>query len=413
MTAQHVKTQNTATQRPQDQSIAMPPRRTGPSHRAKPRHALTMCTARVYTALIYTALTLCMAPAGFTGTASAAEQTQPAVVKKERSQKPQPTVDLRLLEQQISSLLQQHLFNPHLLTLPATRQHLQQQQQLAAQSADLNAFVQGFNQLWRSGPWSHVQLAPRRIPAAQMAQFVDNMEIGPDAVQLNWQGTVPVLAVNTMMGKDTISRISQAFEQLQQQGARQLIIDVRRNKGGAFAVKPLVQHLLSQPVEAGVFVTRQWYQQYPDQTPDLATIAAATPWQQLDLQSFWQALVTQPLVRIRFTPEQPVFAGQVWLLTSHKTASAAEMAVAALQHAGRVTVIGEQTAGEMLSQAMFDVAGDLQLSLPIAGYIADQYGPIEGIGLKPDITVPAQQALQQALTLAQAAQAPAKNTAGR
>ena len=180
MTAHHVKTQTTATQCPQDQSSAMPPRRTEPLHRAKPRHALHMCTA-----LVYTALALSMVPAGFAGAANAAEQTQPAVVPKERSQKPQPTVDLRLLEQQISSLLQQHLFNPHLLTLPATRQHLQQQQQLAVQSADLNAFVQGFNQLWRSGPWSHVQLGPRRIPAAQLAQFVDNMEMGPDAVQLN------------------------------------------------------------------------------------------------------------------------------------------------------------------------------------------------------------------------------------
>ena len=123
------------------------------------------------------------------------------------------------------------------------------------------------------------------------------------------------------------------------------------------------------------------------------------------MPAFWQALVSQPLVRIRFIPEQPVFAGQVWLLTSRKTASAAEMAVAALQQAARVTVIGEQTAGEMLSQTMFDLAGDLQLSLPIATYIANQYGPIEGHGLVPDINVPANQALTRALALAEAANA--------
>lgn len=308
-------------------------------------------------------------------------------------------------EREISVLLRQHLFDPSLLQSEAAHQHLLKQQQLAAQSKDLADFVGKFNQLWRDGPWSHVQLSPRQIPAAQMANFVDNMNVGPDAVQLRWTGKIPVLTVNTMMGKDTIQHIHQAYVQLQQAGAQQLIIDLRHNKGGAFAVKPLVEHLLNQPVEGGIFVSRRWYEQQPQNTPDTKDIIATAPWHQWDMQAFWQALVTQPLVRIRFMPEQPVFAGQVWLLTSHKTASAAEMAVAALQQVDRVTVIGEQTAGEMLSQTMFDLAGDLQLSLPIATYIANQRGPIEGHGLVPDISVPANQALPHALALAEEANA--------
>lgn len=308
-------------------------------------------------------------------------------------------------EREISALLRQHLFDPSLLQSEAAHQHLLKQQQLAAESTDLSDFVGKFNQLWREGPWSHVQLTPRRIPATQMAHFVDNMEAGPDAVQLRWTGKIPVLAVHTMMGKDTIEHIHQAFVQLQQADSQQLIIDLRHNKGGAFAVKPLVGHLLNQPVEGGMFVSRRWYEQQPQNTPDTKDVIATPAWQQWNMSAFWQALVTQPLVRIRFKPEQPVFAGQVWLLTSHKTASAAEMAVAALQQAERVTVIGEQTAGEMLSQTMFDLAGDLQLSLPIATYIAHQRGPIEGHGLVPDISVPANQALPRALALAEEANA--------
>lgn len=308
-------------------------------------------------------------------------------------------------EREISVLLRQHLFDPSLLQSEAAHQHLLKQQQLAAQSKDLADFVGKFNQLWRDGPWSHVQLSPRQIPAAQMANFVDNMNVGPDAVQLRWTGKIPVLTVNTMMGNDTIQHIHQAYVQLQQASAQQLIIDLRHNKGGAFAVKPLVGHLLNQPVEGGVFVSRRWYEKQPYLSPDAQAVNATPVWQQWNMPAFWQALVSQPLVRIRFIPEQPVFAGQVWLLTSRKTASAAEMAVAALQQAARVTVIGEQTAGEMLSQTMFDLAGDLQLSLPIATYIANQYGPIEGHGLVPDINVPANQALTRALALAEAANA--------
>ena len=304
------------------------------------------------------------------------------------------------IEQQIRAVLSRQLFNPALLQLAATKQHLLQQQQLAAKSHDLSDFTEQFNQLWRHGPWSHVQLAPRRIPANQMAAFVDQMDAGPDAVQLRWEGTVPVLTVNTMLGKDTMQKIPQAFVQLQQSGARQLIIDLRRNKGGAFAVKPLVEHLLAQPIEGGVFASRHWYTQSPQPTLADQDIAKIPVWQQWDLQAFWQALATQPLVRIQFSPAQPVFSGEVWLLTSHQTASAAEMAVAALRQANRVTVIGERTAGQMLSQTMFDLDADLQLSLPIANYFAHQYGPIEGNGLTPDIQLPAAQALPRALALA-------------
>lgn len=347
-------------------------------------------------------LALSLMPAGAVYSATAADNQQQPIAATQTA-----AIDVVALEQQIRDLIQRELFNPALLASAVNQAHLQKQQQLAAENPDISVFIEKFNQLWRHGPWSHMQLAPRRIPAAQMAAIVDNMNVGPDAVQLRWDDTVPVLSVNTMMGKDTMQAITEAFVQLQQAGAQQLIIDLRRNKGGAFAVKPLVQHLLNQPLEAGVFLSRQWYLQHETRVPNSAEIAATPVWQHTELQSFWQALSTQPLVRIRFTPELPTFSGQVWLLTSHKTASAAEMAVAALQQAGRVTVIGEQTAGEMLSQRMFDLPGNLQLSLPIAGYITNQAGPIEGIGLKPDIRVPAHQALQHALSLAQRAISPA------
>ncbi|MDZ7869311.1 MAG: S41 family peptidase [Rheinheimera sp.] len=355
-------------------------------------------------------LALTLMPAGAVYSATAADNQQQPIAAVQTA-----AIDVVALEQQIRNLMQRELFNPALLASAVSQAHLQKQQQLAAETPDVAVFIEQFNQLWRDGPWSHMQLAPRRIPAAQMAAFVDNMTVGPDAVQLRWDGTVPVLSVNTMMGKDTMQAIAAAFTQLQQAGAQQLIIDLRRNKGGAFAVKPLVQHLLQQPMEAGVFLSRQWYLQQESRLPNPAEIAATPVWQHTELQSFWPALSTQPLVRIRFTPELPTFTGQVWLLTSHKTASAAEMAVAALQQAGRVTVIGEQTAGEMLSQRMFDLPGDLQLSLPIAGYITSQEQPIEGVGLKPDIQLPAHQARQHALSLAQRAIPPAnrQTTSGR
>jgi hypothetical protein len=36
--------------------------------------------------------------------------------------------------------------------------------------------------------------------------------------------------------------------------AERLIIDLRRNGGGAFAVVPLIAHLIDDPIDAGLFV---------------------------------------------------------------------------------------------------------------------------------------------------------------
>ncbi|MBK7902596.1 MAG: hypothetical protein IPJ97_06240 [Proteobacteria bacterium] len=45
---------------------------------------------------------------------------------------------------------------------------------------------------------------------------------------------------------------------------------------------------------------------------------------------------------------------------------------------GRAVVVGEQTAGQMLSQKPYDLTEGLQLYLPIADYVSIRAGRIEG-----------------------------------
>ena len=73
------------------------------------------------------------------------------------------------------------------------------------------------------------------------------------------------------------------------------------------------------------------------------------------------------------------------------------MAADALQGAKRAVVVGETTAGEMLSQKLFDVPGDFLLSLPIADYYSTHSGRIEGRGISPDVETAAENALATAL----------------
>ncbi len=257
-------------------------------------------------------------------------------------------------------------------------------------------FLDGFRGIWQSGPFSHVRLQKSGQSAEDMANYLDAMRVGDGAVSLSWQDDIATLTVNTMMGLDTVEAIDAAYKEIAGRDTASLIIDLRTNGGGAFAVRPLVSHLLSEPYDAGAFASRKWSDTNP-QPPTTDAIADAPTWDGWSIRGFWSRVQEQPVTRIRFTPVEPVYAGPVFVLTSPRTASAAEMAADALQGAGRAIVVGETTAGEMLSQKMFDVPGGFLLSLPIADYYSAHGGRIEGHGVSPDVEVVAEDALDAAL----------------
>jgi C-terminal processing protease CtpA/Prc len=270
---------------------------------------------------------------------------------------------------------------------------------LAKTAPTREAFLEGFNAAWREGPFSHVRLSLARSSAEQLADYLDGMTIGVKGARLEWQDDVAILTVDTMMGRDTIELIEAAYTEISHKRARALVIDLRRNEGGAFAVRPLVAHALSKPLDAGLFLSARWFAK-GEPRPGLEAARALPAWDGWSLKSFWRDAQEQGMLRIRFTPMAPAYSGPLYVLTSKRTASAAELAADALQANGRATLVGEPTSGKMLSQKMYDVPGGLQLSLPIADYQSHHGGRIEGNGVRPDVQVAASEALARALALA-------------
>jgi len=258
------------------------------------------------------------------------------------------------------------------------------------------AFMEGFRANWKKGPFSHVTLNPAQQSADDLADYLDTIRIGGGGALLSWQGDVAVLTVKTMMGLDTIEEIDAAYEMIAEKGATALIIDLRENGGGAFAVRPLVAHLLTETIDVGSFVSQPWNATH-EREPNQADLEAVEPWEGWSIKSFWADVQTDAVTRISFSPAEPRFDGAVYVLTSSYTASAAELATDALKGAGRATIVGETTAGEMLSQKMYDIPGGFHLSLPIADYYSVVNGRIEGTGVEPDIATAAADALEVAL----------------
>jgi len=318
-----------------------------------------------------------------------------------------PVAPFDEVAQRIERAMQAHLFDPRLMQSEAYLSTQQAVAELAAKAPTREAFVAGFNDIWRSGPFSHVRLAVAQQSATALADYLDSMRIGGGGAVLTWENEIAILTVNTMMGLDTIEEIDAAYEQITRAQAKALIIDLRSNQGGAFAIRPLIAHLLKQPLDPGAFVSSK-FTVADGQYPSAEYVQTLPPWEGWSIKAFWATAEENAVTRIRFQPQQPHYAGPVYVLISNTTASAAELAADALSASGRALLIGERSAGEMLSQKMYDVPLGLQISLPIADYYSFHSGRIEGKGIRPDLESPAQLALAVAVQRARKQPPPAE-----
>jgi carboxyl-terminal processing protease len=261
------------------------------------------------------------------------------------------------------------------------RTRLSEIAELAQDDLDL---LFGFHWLWANDPFSHFQLKRSEQSAEELFSFFDSYRVGFEAASVTFEGDIAILKVATMMGADTIEQIEKAYDEISEAGSRTLIIDLRGNGGGAFAVKPLVGHLISEPVDSGYFLSQLWSAR-TDALPTEEQVMATPPWQGWSIIEFWRNVQDQDLLRIQFQPAEPRFTGKVFVLLDKQSASATELAADALRASGVAVLIGQTTAGEMLSQSFFDVAEGFTISLPVADYYSLAHGRIEGSGVPVDI----------------------------
>lgn len=156
-----------------------------------------------------------------------------------------------------------------------------------------------------------------------------------------------------------------------------IIIDLRRNSGGG---GELVRYLSSYFFGSQPVLLNTFYNRLDDATRERWTEA----------------------VDGAKRPDVPLY-----LLTSRYTFSAAEDFAYSLKHLGRAKVIGERTGGGAHPSIDRQLPADFVLLLPIARAIHPvTKGNWEGVGVAPDVEVPAEQALGRALELARSDRAP-------
>lgn len=184
--------------------------------------------------------------------------------------------------------------------------------------------------------------------------------------------------------------------------AKTLIIDVRTHRGGGLDEMDVMFPLLfAQPTQLVAMETRA------------AVVAAGN--EPLDDRATLKRVASAPEVvredhwALPTSPASPLASAKIYVLTSGGSASAAEHFALTMKRTHRATLIGEPTAGAGHFGGMVPLPAGFSAFIPVGRtYDPDTGQGWEGPGVAPDIAVPPEQALVEALKRAGVASADAE-----
>lgn len=199
----------------------------------------------------------------------------------------------------------------------------------------------------------------------------------------------------------TATEVDSVFNIIRQKGYQNLIVDLRNNAGGNVeAGMAFATNIIEKETLGGVFLTQKWFNNNtelptPDDYKNLPHFTEAN--YDLIIEGIHQ---TEGLC-LKIIPKEQVYQGKLYVLTNHRTASTCEPIVYELKKQNRAIIIGETTAGAMLNGEMFDLVNGFKMFIPTADYYASDGYRIDQNGVKPNVEIKSDDALNRAIKLMQ------------
>jgi carboxyl-terminal processing protease len=190
-----------------------------------------------------------------------------------------------------------------------------------------------------------------------------------------------------MVGVDVANQISHSVENLG--GVERLIIDLRGNTGGGLGALRVMSLLTPERIPVGFAF-------------DPRRVTGNLEAEKLRFRRFSRIPASSRtlwLLALKFAPSmllektivleteglgKQAFQGRVVLLVDRHTASAAEMIVAFARENHLATIVGEKTAGRLLSGTSVKVGNGFRLALPTRAYYTWKGSVLEGAPIEPD-----------------------------
>lgn len=306
------------------------------------------------------------------------------------------SIDYKYLFPKIIEITQNNIYAKTVLQTDEWRKFQKQlKKTLNNVQDDIELYI-GFNMLSPKLPFSHYYLILQESTEEDVNNSTENLE--------KKEATVIYEKKNESTGYLKIKNFSSSKEELAdilpkiiKENPKNLIIDLRDNGGGGIeAAFEFGKYIMNNAIEIGYFVTNKL--QYTGFDADLfKNLPVAEP-QTTD--EFVERLKREKGAKLVFNnPDSPVYLGNIFILTNGGTGSTCEPIVYVLKESKRATIIGEKTAGAMLSATYFDISGKHKLVLPIADFYTYDGVRLDGVGVLPNIETTSENALDKAFSL--------------
>jgi C-terminal processing protease CtpA/Prc len=203
----------------------------------------------------------------------------------------------------------------------------------------------------------------------------------------NGLGYLKVAMFPGLVGVEVANEISRAVEGLGKIDS--LIIDLRGNTGGGIGALRVMSLLTPDRIPVGFALDRKRVTSNLDVEKQRFRRFHAIPaskkalWM-LALKFAPAMLAKTPIVLETEGLGRKEFYGRVTLLVNRHTASAAEMIVAFARENSLANIIGEKTAGKLLSATSVKVGHGFRLALPTGAYHTWNGTVLEGMPIEPD-----------------------------
>ncbi len=163
--------------------------------------------------------------------------------------------------------------------------------------------------------------------------------------------------------------------EVSQKKARALILDLRNNGGGLVNNSAHLLSLLLPPsTPTGVSVTRELADEYKKAT-------GKDPADVLDVAK-WKGPTRKTTAR-KLAP----FTGKIVVLINRRSASASEIVAAVLREERGATLLGQPTAGAVLTSIFARLTDGFEVQLPLSDYVTPRGRRLEKNPLQPDIVL--------------------------
>ena len=167
-------------------------------------------------------------------------------------------------------------------------------------------------------------------------------------------------------------------------GYRNLIIDLRGNsRVNPIAANILVNYLSDRPFDAGVYLTRKWYEGNAD-------ISKVTDYPKLFKRIIEPDNSSGEVYKecgryMTIVPAAKRFQGKVFVLINSKTSRVSEILAFVMKNRKIGNLVGQKSAGQTYQTENIRINTEFDLILPDCDFYTVEGKSLNGIGIEPDI----------------------------